>query len=86
MATREVSTQIPLSEIPFVMRAMGHFPSEQEVEDMINEIKFSRYVDTGEYVSHIDLGTFIRCKWNNSTFKASILNSVQEFEDYWSVI
>ena len=63
MATRQVSTQIPLSEIPFVMRALGHYPSEQEIEDMINEIKFSRYVDTGEYVSNIDLGTFIKCKF-----------------------
>ena len=68
MATRQVSTQIPLSEIPFVMRALGHYPSEQEIEDMINEIKFSRYVDTGEYVSNIDLGTFIKCKFRQKPF------------------
>ena len=60
MDTRQVSTMVPLSEIPFVMRAMGHYPSEQEVEDMINEVKFSNYVDTGEYVTEIDLGTFIK--------------------------
>ncbi|XP_071509123.1 cilia- and flagella-associated protein 251-like [Diadema antillarum] len=65
MDTRRVSTEIPLSEMPFVMRAMGHYPSEQEVEDMINEIKFSKYVDTGEYVSYIDLGTFIKLYVNH---------------------
>lgn len=31
MDNREVSTKIPLSEVPFVMRAMGFYPSEQEV-------------------------------------------------------
>ena len=31
METRDVSTKIPLSEVPFVMRAMGFYPSEQEV-------------------------------------------------------
>ena len=31
METRDVSTKISLSEVPFVMRAMGFYPSEQEV-------------------------------------------------------
>ena len=33
METRQVSTRVPLTEIPFVMRAMGFYPSEQEVSD-----------------------------------------------------
>ncbi|XP_072043906.1 cilia- and flagella-associated protein 251-like [Amphiura filiformis] len=81
MAIREVSTQIPLSEIPFVMRAMGHYPSEQEIEDMISEIKFSRYVDTGEYVSHIDLGTFIKLYVNHRpAFGLSATKLYEAFE------
>ena len=31
MEVRDVSVKIPLSEVPFVMRAMGFYPSEQEV-------------------------------------------------------
>ncbi len=31
MDTRSVSTTIPLAEIPFVMRAMGYYPTEEEV-------------------------------------------------------
>ncbi|XP_071945536.1 cilia- and flagella-associated protein 251-like [Antedon mediterranea] len=65
MDTRVVSTEIPLSEVPFVMRAMGLYPSEQEVEDMVNEVKFSKYVETGKYVDCIDLGTFIKLYVNH---------------------
>lgn len=76
---REIKAKIPLSEIPFVMRALGYYPTEQEVrllirsdlshsesfsqvEEMINEVKFSTYIDTNTYVEDIDLNDFIRCK------------------------
>ena len=31
MDQREVSITIPIDQIPFVMRAIGYYPSEQEV-------------------------------------------------------
>ncbi|XP_077015869.1 cilia- and flagella-associated protein 251 isoform X2 [Tamandua tetradactyla] len=40
METREVSEYICLSELPFVMRAIGFYPSEEKIEDMFNEVKF----------------------------------------------
>ncbi|NWX11723.1 CF251 protein, partial [Aegotheles bennettii] len=65
LEARQVSTHIPLEEIPSVMRAMGFYPSEEEVEQMINEVKFSEYVDTGEQVTKISLGDFIKLYINH---------------------
>ncbi|XP_068767607.1 cilia- and flagella-associated protein 251, partial [Struthio camelus] len=65
METRQVSTHIPLEEIPFVMRAMGFYPSEEKIEEMMNEVKFSEYVDTGKQVTKINLGDFIRLYINH---------------------
>ncbi|KFQ24606.1 WD repeat-containing protein 66, partial [Mesitornis unicolor] len=62
--TRQLSTHIPLEEMPSLMRAMGFYPSEEEVE-MINEVKFSKYVDTGEQVTKINLEDFIKLYINH---------------------
>lgn len=45
MDPRNVSGTIPLEEIASLMRAIGHYPSEQEVENMMNEVhaNFSIY-------------------------------------------
>jgi len=35
METRLVSTRIPLADVPFLMRALGFYPTEQEVRALL---------------------------------------------------
>ncbi|NXA17425.1 CF251 protein, partial [Ibidorhyncha struthersii] len=75
---RQVSTHIPLEEIPSVMRAMGFYPSEEKIEEMINEVKFSKYVDTGEQVTKINLGDFIRLYINHRPAFGLSMKKIQQ--------
>ncbi|XP_065548317.1 cilia- and flagella-associated protein 251 isoform X2 [Lathamus discolor] len=77
LETRQVSTHIPLEEIPSVMRAMGFYPSEEEIEEMLNEVKFSNYVDTGEQVTKINLEDFIKLYVNHRPAFGLSMNKIQ---------
>ncbi|NXL70301.1 CF251 protein, partial [Leptocoma aspasia] len=77
LETRQVSTHIPLEEIPSVMRAIGFYPSEEEIEEMINEVKFSKYVDTGEEVTKINLDDFIKLYINHRPALGLSMKTIQ---------
>ncbi|XP_075835501.1 cilia- and flagella-associated protein 251 isoform X1 [Microtus pennsylvanicus] len=78
METRQVSEHICLSELPFVMRAIGFYPSEEKIEDMSNEIKFSEYVDTGKLIDKINLPDFLKVYLNHRPPYGNTMASIRE--------
>jgi Ca2+-binding EF-hand superfamily protein len=62
---RDVPGEIPLGEIPNIMRALGFYPTELEVQNMCSEVMYSRYAETGESAESIDLEALIRLYINH---------------------
>lgn len=58
--TRKLEGTVPIEEMANLMRAMGYYPSEQEIENMKNEVKYSQFTKTGRSVSSLDLETLLR--------------------------
>ncbi|XP_032166601.1 cilia- and flagella-associated protein 251 isoform X2 [Mustela erminea] len=81
METRKVSEHICLSELPFVMRAIGFYPSEEKIEDMFNEVRFSEYVDTGKLIDKINLPDFFKVYLNHRPPFGNTMRGIQESFD-----
>ncbi|XP_025745634.1 cilia- and flagella-associated protein 251 isoform X2 [Callorhinus ursinus] len=81
METRKVSEHICLSELPFVMRAIGFYPSEEKIEDMFNEIRFSEYVDTGKLIDKINLPDFFKVYLNHRPPFGNTMSGIQQSFD-----
>lgn len=58
--TRKVDGKAPISQLGNLMRAMGHYPTNKEIENMKNEVEFSNYTENCEKIDRFDLDTFVR--------------------------
>jgi len=59
MDSREMKGQIPILEIPNFMRAIGYYPSEVEIDNMMSEIKYKNFTTTGQLETTVSLGDLI---------------------------
>ncbi|XP_060048634.1 cilia- and flagella-associated protein 251 [Erinaceus europaeus] len=78
METRKVSEHICLEELPFVMRAIGFYPSEEQIDNMFNEIRFSEYVDTGKLIDKINLPDFLKVYVNHRPPFGNTMSGIQQ--------
>ena len=58
--TRKLDGTVPLKELPNLMRAMGYYPTQKEIENMKDEVRFSNFTSTGQYEESVNLDTFTR--------------------------
>ncbi|OQS00453.1 hypothetical protein ACHHYP_03538 [Achlya hypogyna] len=64
-AARDITHEIPLGEVPHVMRALGFYPTELEIQNMCSEVKYSRFTETSKTVETIGLADFVRLYVNH---------------------
>ena len=78
-----LSNKIPLEDVATVCRALGFYPTEKEIEDMMNEIKYSNYVNTGQLENEIVLEDFLQLFLNHRSSKGE---EISELEKVFKVI
>jgi hypothetical protein len=59
---RIVGDTVRLDQLPSIMQGMSFYPSSQEIDDMLNEVKYGRIAD-GETkpVTDINFDNLIKC-------------------------
>jgi len=62
---RSLDGTIPVEEIPHLMCALGYFPTQLEIQNMINEVKYSKFAETGDYVDRIVFDDFFKLYVNH---------------------
>jgi len=62
---RVLDGKIPVEEIPYLMCALGYFPTQLEVKNMTNEVKKSKFGETGEDVDRIAFDDLVRLYINH---------------------
>ena len=60
------------------MRAMGYYPTQQEIHNMMNEVRFSSYTERGEPNLHVDLDTFIKLFVNHRPVYGIGKNNIED--------
>ena len=58
--TRKLDGKVPIDQLGNLMRAMGHYPTNKEIENMKNEVEFGNYTENCEKADRFDLNTFVR--------------------------
>ena len=76
--TRKLQGLVPVEQLPFLMRAMGYYPTNQEINNILEEVRFSTYTESGEPNRFVDLPTFIKLFVNHRPVYGIGKNNIDE--------
>lgn len=51
-----------LEQVPFIMQALGYYPSQYEIENMLNELKYSNVETSSGLVESITFAELLKRK------------------------
>ena len=76
--TRKLGLAVPVDQLPNLMRAMGYYPTNQEIQNMQNEVRFSQYTESGQPKLSVDFDTFIRLFVNHRPVYGIGKNNIED--------
>nr|XP_012138941.1 PREDICTED: WD repeat-containing protein 66-like [Megachile rotundata] len=77
-ATRIVSEKVSIKQIPNLMRAVGYYPSNEEIELLLAEISYKNYANTGQMVEEITFEDFVKFYINHRPAAGISMRQLQE--------
>lgn len=69
---------VPLNELANLMRALGYYPTNKEIENMMKETEFSQFPDDPTTVKEADLDTCIKLFVNHRPMYGIGKKQIQE--------
>ena len=79
---RELNETVPLDQLPNLMRAMGYYPTEMEVKDMKDEVRFSSFSEQGDTRTTVKMADFIKLFVNHRPVYGIGKNDIEQaFKD-----
>ena len=76
--TRKLNGYVPVDQIPYLMRAMGYYPTGQEEKNMICELRYSVLAEKCEPTTHVNLDTFIQLFVNHRPVYGIGKNNIED--------
>lgn len=57
--TRKLDGKVPVDELENLMRAMGYYPTKQEIKNMTDEVRYSSFTEEATTCDNVTLDKFI---------------------------
>ncbi|XP_071860274.1 cilia- and flagella-associated protein 251 isoform X2 [Bombus fervidus] len=78
IAPRLISDKVNTKEVPNLMRGVGYYPSNEEIEILMGEISYRDYAETGHLIEEIKFEDFVKFYINHRPAFGISLHQIQE--------
>ncbi|KAJ8603503.1 hypothetical protein CTAYLR_005116 [Chrysophaeum taylorii] len=75
---RKCDGTIHIADVPVIMRAVGFYPSETDIANMVAEIRYSEFATTGEIVDRVRMDDVLKLYVNHKPTRPIDLAQIQD--------
>ena len=70
---RKIYDTVDISQAPLIMQAMGYYPSEHEIDNIINEVRYSKVEANCGLINTINFEDLIKRIINYKKYSSSLI-------------